>query len=1041
MTRLRVGICTFVLFTVVLLPTVARAQSTIAGVVRDTSGAVMPGVTVEASSEVLIEKSRSAVSDGEGRYAIVDLRPGTYDISFSLPGFNTYKREAVIVPSNVTVPINAEMKVGALEETVTVSGASPVVDVQNTAKVQVITRELMDTIPSARNIQSIGSLVPGVRLNTPDVGGAQQTEQTYMAAHGNSALHNTILLDGMPAQTNLVDGAVQNYIDNSLIAESVYKTSGVSAETSAGGVFLNLVPKDGGNSVHGSGFFAGSSDNWGLQASNVDDALLNRNLPATGTRIDHLNDYNFSTGGPIAKDRLWYFASARHQGTYVLIPNTFLPDGTSGVEDAWIRSFVVRGTLQATPKNKFAFTFQDNFKWKGHEIAFGGQTGLPIFPEVSATKRDPVLYYIGQAKWTSTVTNKLLIEAGYSSDILHYSNNYQDGIFAERGTPAWYARTSHLDSLTSGLLARTNAGQSNQLFSPDQHSLVGSVSYVTGSHNFKAGVLYGWGPNPYEGQINGDLWQNYTGGTLVNGVYTQGTPTTVTVFNTPLNRQVELSANTGIFVQDQWTMRRLTLSAGLRWEYLSESIPAQDREAGRFAPAAHYDAINCDTLPGMTCWKSWSPRVGAAYDITGNGRTALKFSYGKYMTPDSSTFANLFNPVATFTENRTWIDRSINGENCALAATLVRTGCDDIAQDNEIAASSNPNFGRLTNRTLDPNFSREYNQQWSAGVQHELRPGMAVTFNWYRRTLHNTAYTRNRAIDPVADWTTTSVISPLDGTPITVFQINQNRATGVTPDLYLTNMTDESLRSNVYSGFEVGTSARLPHRITTFAGWTFEKTVDVDCTLNTANASATTNSPNSARFCDQSGATNQQLGVNEPIPYRHEVKLNANVPIAYGFEASVSFQSYAGAQKAAAGGLSWAITPGTTRYPVDCTVCPANTVILPSRFAGDPSVTVQLVSPGVRYLPRWNQVDLGLRRSFRVHGVTVQAQLNLFNALNSNTILSEGTALSTRLNPFTTSTGAPSSNFTFASNDPSSGGTPTAVLQPRLIQIGAQIRF
>src|SRR6478736_3721454 len=167
-----VGVLQVLVF-LALSASTASAQSIIAGVARDTSGAVLPGVTVEASSDVLIEKSRSVTTDGDGRYSIVDLRPGTYEVVFTLPGFSTFKRSEVIVPSNVTVPINAEMKVGSLEETVTVSGQSPVVDVQNTSRVQVMTRELMDTIPSARNIQSIGSLVPGVKLNTPDVGGAQ----------------------------------------------------------------------------------------------------------------------------------------------------------------------------------------------------------------------------------------------------------------------------------------------------------------------------------------------------------------------------------------------------------------------------------------------------------------------------------------------------------------------------------------------------------------------------------------------------------------------------------------------------------------------------------------------------------------------------------------------------------------------------------------------------------------------------------------------------------------------------------------------------
>ena len=205
-----------------LVPSPAAAQSTIAGVVKDTSGGILPGVTVEAASPVLIEKTRSVVTDGDGRYSIVNLRPGTYVVTFTLTGFSTFKRDGIIVPADTTVPVNAELRVGALEETVTVSGESPVVDVQNTARQQVMTRDLMDSIPSARNIQSVGSLVPGIRLNVPDVGGAQQTEQTYMATHGNTALHNTVLLDGMPAQTNLVDGQVQNYIDNALIAEAKY---------------------------------------------------------------------------------------------------------------------------------------------------------------------------------------------------------------------------------------------------------------------------------------------------------------------------------------------------------------------------------------------------------------------------------------------------------------------------------------------------------------------------------------------------------------------------------------------------------------------------------------------------------------------------------------------------------------------------------------------------------------------------------------------------------------------------------------------------
>src|SRR5215470_9464989 len=598
----------------------ASAQSIIAGVVRDTSGAVLPGVTVEASSDVLIEKSRSVTTDSEGRYSIVDLRPGTYEVVFTLPGFSTFKRSEVIVPSNVTVPINAEMKVGSLEETVQVTGQSPVVDVQNVSKIQVITRDLMDAIPTARNMQAIGALVPGVRLNIPDVGGAQQTEQTYMAVHGNSALHTTILLDGMPAQTNLSDGAVQNYIDNALIAEANYQTSGVSAESSAGGIRLNLIPKDGGNTLHGSGFFAATSDDWHLQANNLDDQLRARGLP-TGARVQHLNDLNGSAGGPVLKDRLWWFGSLRHQGTFVQVPNTFKNDGSPGIEGAWINSYVVRGTWQATPRNKFAVTYQRNYKWKVHEIVNGGQEGLPIFPEQAAGYREPVLYYIAQAKWTSPITNRLLMEAGYSGDILHYSDYDQPGTVQPRGTPAWFANASRLDTIAGGQLVRTQVGQITQLNTPDQHSAVTSLSYVTGTHNIKTGLLYAWGNNPTQLDMNGDLYQIYQGGTFVNGVYTLGRPVQVRAYNTPIVRSPQLRANVGIYAQDQWAFDRFTVTYGLRWEYLKEEIPAATRDAGRFAPAQSYDAITCESLPGMTCWKSWAPRLGVAYDVFGDGKT------------------------------------------------------------------------------------------------------------------------------------------------------------------------------------------------------------------------------------------------------------------------------------------------------------------------------------------------------------------------------------------------------------------------------------
>src|SRR5262245_26217406 len=179
-----------------LLPASVSAQSAIAGTVTDNTGAVMPGVTVEASSPVLIEKVRSVVTDGQGRYTIIDLRPGTYNLSYTLEGFTTAKREGLFLPADFTATVNIALSVGALEESITVTGQSPLVDVSSSARTEVITRDLLDALPTPRNTQSFGYLAQGVRLSKPDVGGAQMMEQVNMRVHGASPLHTTMQIDG-----------------------------------------------------------------------------------------------------------------------------------------------------------------------------------------------------------------------------------------------------------------------------------------------------------------------------------------------------------------------------------------------------------------------------------------------------------------------------------------------------------------------------------------------------------------------------------------------------------------------------------------------------------------------------------------------------------------------------------------------------------------------------------------------------------------------------------------------------------------------------
>ena len=395
-----------------LLPAIATAQSQINGVARDESGGVLPGVTVEVTSPVLIEKVRTATTDDQGRFAIVDLRPGVYRITFTLTGFNTVVREGLEVPGGVAVTSNADLKVGALEETITVSGQTPLVDVTQATRTQVLTRDLIDALPSTRNIMSVGMMVPGIRLGTPDVGGSRQMEQTNPRGHGIAAKHTVQHIDGMSVNSQETSNQ-QSYVNDALSAEVTVSTSAHPAEIQSGGLRTNMIPKDGGNIVSGSIFFGGSDGNW--QSDNVSDEMKAQNF-TSANGIAHIQNFNGSMGGPIWRDKLWFFASARHISTDEVVANVAeyvtAPDGTliRSTLDQYIRDVLGRVTWQISAKNKLAVFFERTWKRKGKDFGFGQDPR-------AGTQRDPnkAHYGVGQGKFTSTLTSKILFEAGYSS--------------------------------------------------------------------------------------------------------------------------------------------------------------------------------------------------------------------------------------------------------------------------------------------------------------------------------------------------------------------------------------------------------------------------------------------------------------------------------------------------------------------------------------------------------------------------------------------------------------------------------------------------
>ena len=314
---MRVLVRSFVLLAIAMvIPSAVYAQASIAGVVRDSSGAVLPGVTVEAASPVLIEKVRTVVTDGAGQYRIIDLRPGTYSVTFTLPGFNTVKREGVELAGTFTANINADLRVGALEETITVTGAAPVVDVQSTRQQQVLDREVIRDIPTSRQYYSVAALVPGMSVTnqTQDVGGSALLGTPDYVIHGGRTGDGRLTVDGLTVGSARSQGANRSMyaVNVGMAQETSISTSGGLGEAETAGVAINFVPREGGNTVRGS-FFAGYA-NGAMQGSNFTDELRAQGL-ASPNELKSVWEVTPMVGGPIFQNKLWYLMAFKHQGT------------------------------------------------------------------------------------------------------------------------------------------------------------------------------------------------------------------------------------------------------------------------------------------------------------------------------------------------------------------------------------------------------------------------------------------------------------------------------------------------------------------------------------------------------------------------------------------------------------------------------------------------------------------------------------------------------------------------------------------------------
>ena len=933
-------------FLLCLCPSVTCAQSAFAGLVTDASGAVLPGVTVEAASPALIEKVRAAVTDGEGRYTIAGLRPGTYAVTFALVGFAAIKRDGIDLPASFTATVNAELRIGAVEETIVVTGQSPTVDVRNVQRTEVLKREFIDALPIGRGYRSVGLVLPAVTgggLNRPMVG--DQSVPPTLATQGGTSFDMTQQIDGVLV-TTLHSSTYQPYND-AMIQESTYQTSALSAEVSRGGVRVNLIGRDGGNTFFGGQILNFANGTW--QAKNITPALVARNL-RTPNRLAHTLDFNPWVSGPIKQNTLWFFASFRYQELQQY-PASTAQGGGYGTLGGHILNDTGRVTWQVAPSHKIS----------AYAEYIGRPQPINAVGDPGGNLRKDSKYRLAMAKWSSPMTNRLLLDAGVSWNGMGYSKSYLNGE-PERGTPLWYASASRLDIGTGINKVAGPAGIG--YFYPRMFSVMASASYVTGSHNIKFGVQDSFGTIQDVASWNADLYQ----------IYVNGVPSFVDILNSPTVSHNSVSADLGLYAQDSWTLNRLTVTGGLRYDYFNASIDATSSPAGRFMPARTFAAVN--NLPKFA---NVAPRVGAAYDVFGDGRTAIKASVSKYLA--GMGLGNIggtrnYDPTAPVAssagaaptpDRRDW--RDLNR--------------DDIAQDNEIGPSNNLNYGLTAPKRLDPNVEREYSIEYSASVQHEFVQGYSASLIYMRRPYRNSFASKNTLVDP-SDYAGFQVASPLNnGEMITVYNLNSSKQGKVA-----VLDTSSAINTRTYSGIHLMFNGRLPRGGSLLGGWSMERNATVTCD---------TSDPNLLRFCDQNGALHQENGKVPSAPFRPSYRLLGTFPgLPYALAASLVIRGFSG-------------DPLVNNWVVPAAFFPNGRRTQP--------VTVPLIAPQTQFLPNWNQVDVSAKRTFRFGRKTLVADVTLFNLLNASTVITQ-----------TTTFGA-------------SFGTPTLIIPGRLPRVGLQLGF
>jgi hypothetical protein len=917
MGNLRVGRLAIWIFVLASIPAIAAGQGgvgAISGTVVDGSGAVVPGVSVTLSSPGLIGGNQQAVTDERGSYQFTRLVPATYAVRAELSGFRTVARENIIVNADVTVRVDVRLEVGDLSETLTVSGEAPLLDTSSALNQAVLQRDVLDTLPQGRDLWSIGRMVPAVNPQRYDVGGSNALVLSSASVHGSLVSESAYMVDNVELSSPFGDGGSKaNGWDSNMFEEINFQLGNSSAANQKGGVVYNMVTRTGTNRIRGSASFTGTNDSF--QSDNVTPDLLRdlrAGVPARAlaanpninpfAKVQRLLDTAQSLSGPVVRDKLWFSATGNFMQIHRYAIGSYNLDGSQYLEDFSAWTISAKGSWQVNSNSQLHYTHIYNRENRYH-LSF-----IREFMEGRATYRFEMPSQIDQVRWTTTLSPSMMLDVGAA----FMRNMWPQGPQAEvkAGDIPRFDSITRQHSVAQGTYDR-NPGYT--------YPASASLDWVRGGHTVKVGYQFARRMDSKEAVS----MSHYPAG--LRAIYRNGAADSVNTYNTPAFVQAFIQDH-GAFIQDNWrASRRLTLNLGFRVQKTDAWVPPTCQEETVFIAAQCFAKI--DNIPA---WLDVAPRFAAIYDVSGDGRTALKIAANRYNMGIGASHPNRVNPVRVTSDTRPWTDRNN----------------DLIPQLNELGASSGFNLG-TTNR-YNPDLKRPSINEYSAELEHQLPGNLVVSVGYFRRETRRNVGAKNVAV-PMDSYIPIQVTERSSGRQLIVY--NQNPALRGRFDVLWDNY--DELDGN-FNGVDMTFNKRLSNRWMVMGGLSLGKN-QVD-----TYGGSDLNNPNSVfRY----GLDSRDV----PVSF----KLSGIYELPYGVTLGGTFQHFTG-------------------FPEPATVSVGGDTVSLTQV----TQSVRVEEVGTTRLPDNDMADLSVRKTFTLrNGVTFAPALEVFNLTNANTIQTRLTQL------------------------------------------------